>query len=144
VRIFVLLGILYGMFLSTVGKAGEEEEKFSTLEGSYQVQSIGKNSGFVTVRFQKVPFWKKDKIIELELDSLNDGLIQKGAVVNITAVVVADEGKKQWEAQQVLLNLPRDKGKTRVWLLSRKRKMLNFDNATLLKMHGSESDYYIL
>jgi hypothetical protein len=132
------------LFLFSNAYAAESKKTVSiTVEGTYQVYSLEKKDGYALVRFEKHPAIKESKTIILELLSVNKSLLSEGAILDITAEVI-DTGKPFLEAEQVLLNFQRGRGGiTRVWLLSRKGKFLNFEKSSLLKMHGSENDYQV-
>jgi len=118
--------------------------KINTVEGLYQVHSIAPHIGFTEIRFEKYPEKKGNKAIVLEVSSLTQTLVHKGAVLDITAQVM-ESSDNVLEANQILLSPPRQNGKMKVWLLSRKSNgILNFENVSLLKMQGTVKDYHIL
>lgn len=121
----------------------ESEKKIVNVEGKYQICSVEEVHGYTRVRFEKYPSSKESKDILIELSSINPNLMQKGIVLDLTAQIL-EETKDVIEAEQVLLIFPRHNAKTSVWFLSRKAKLVNFSNASFLKMHGSENDYLIL
>lgn len=139
------LAVCSAFVFASSANASESEKKPSVkVEGAYKVQSIEKHSAHTIIRFEKYPEVKENKVVVLEVSELNHGLLRKEDVLEISAEVV-DQGKGILEAEQVLLSLQRESGKMRVWLLSRKGKgVLNLQNTSYLKMHGSENDYLIL
>src|SRR3989338_2378249 len=116
-----------------------DKDGLSRVEGIYRVRSIEKESGHTLVKFEKYPDPKGGKLVVLEVASLSNGMLRREDVLEISAEV-RDQGKGILEAEQVLLSLPRDNGKMRLWLLSRKGNgVLNLQNISYLKMHGTEN-----
>lgn len=121
--------------------AENERKKVNAVEGTYKVQSVEKKENFTIIYFEKYPSESGSKSIVLEVENLGSEILTTGSVLDISAEVV-DKGNVV-EAEQMLLNLPRGDGKTRVWLLSRKGKTIHF-KGSFLKMHSTENDYLVM
>ncbi len=138
--------IVYGIVLCllfTTGAYSAKVDKAAVLhvEGTYQILAIEKVASYFVVRFQKYPITQDTKMVVLELSHLYSNLLHKGDLIEISAEVI--EREKDLEAEEVLVHLSRDGGKTRVWLPSRKGKAVHFQGASYLEMHSSDFDYQI-
>lgn len=116
------------------------------VKGVFKISLIDKKKGFFVVHFTK-EITKETPVtsVFIEVTSLNQALKQ-GEKIYISAEVnheSTSDTRKEFEASQILIHLPRSEGTIKLWLLSRKEFGLDLRGTSFLDMHSPQNDYRI-
>lgn len=132
--------LVFFVNLSGIASANDSGKKVFVWEGVFSIHLIEKNDTYFSYRFEEYPKKPGARTFVLEISPSNEKFLGRSTSINLIADVVEKE-KGVWEAEQVLLKLSSGTRRTPVWLLSRKGKVVNFENVSFLKMRVDDELY---